>query len=126
MLRAMANADGTLGAQLGPARPGASHGVPHQRTGFGPTGPIHPTTSVLAAARAFSAALKADPNYCRNIGVLGSAVNTTGSTFKTLYDVAMSGRDGNPLVHNGLFDAPTQLALVQVLAGGGYAPPACV
>jgi hypothetical protein len=93
----------------------------------GGTPPPPPGGDPSAAALAFKAAMVADPNYCTSISQAGTPVHTTGAAFKTAFDMATSGVDGNPVPHNGLYDTACAQALAQVLGqiGGGTAPPVC-
>lgn len=81
--------------------------------------------NVVAAAQAVAAAMRADANYCAGFYV-GTPCTTAACQavhqFKSAYDLAVSGVDGTPLAHNGLYDSPCAGALAAVL---GSAPRVC-
>jgi hypothetical protein len=116
----------------GPAQP--THMLPKRENGW-PGGnpsqyfPQPPTPNLVGLAQNAVSALIADappspagpPKYCVDVGHPGTAVNTAVHLFKTAYDLATSGVDGNPLPHNGLYDTATQGALNAVLSAAGLA-----
>ncbi len=77
--------------------------------------------TLMVAANAAFAAMSADVNYCRTVGVAGSPTNVAVHHFKQAWNASPEGQ-GNKIPYNGQYDDQTATAL-QGLIGGG--PAAC-
>ena len=87
-------------------------------------------TAVSDAAAIAVSALLADPNYCANVGVSGTAVNIGVHNFKQAYNDWVAGGDptapSSPLpIDTGKYENVTADALASLNAGGQTAPPGC-
>jgi hypothetical protein len=80
---------------------------------------LNVSAPLLAIAKNASAAILADPNYCRSVAVVGSPVNAAVHEFKVAWNASQISKVP---INTGDYEAPTAAALADVL---GSSPAPC-
>jgi len=116
---ALSAAQLALQAVYGKSGSGGGAQPPAPATPTTPT-PTIPQDTLTAVAKAVTAAVAADPNYCASVSKVGSAMNTAIHAFKSTWNAA---NPGTPVpINTGTYEQATADALAKLL---GSAPPAC-